>query len=220
MAEIAALGGILAGYLAILHLLPAPRAEGSLPWLRLILPNVWLLGTSVVFARFRPVDLRWVRPGRRWRVGAVAVAAAAALVLLAAALWPAPAVGSRPAPMGATLLLVLAVPVAEEVYFRGVLLSQVRRLTGPVGAVIAVSALFAVLHLPSGAVGPMFVVSLVLCSVTLVSGSVLWAVLLHLGWNALAVTVTLAPGTDRWTLSFIAVMVMGIAATTAVWRRH
>jgi membrane protease YdiL (CAAX protease family) len=205
--ELAFAGLVLVGYLLGLALLA--RLEGPVAhWLRLTLPSLWLLGASVVLLRMSSTRLLFLGGGDR-RLPLVAFTAlAAALLLAATSLWP-QVVG----PVGAQetvrwLLLVLLVPVAEEVYFRGLLLEHLTRNTGRIWAVLLVSLLFGMLHWFQGLALPMFVLSLVLCAVTLVSGSVLWAVALHAGWNALSIVVHVPRGPWRWIPAATGLLVM------------
>ena len=198
---------MLVGYLLGLALLA--RLQGPVVhWLRLTLPSLWLLGASVVLLRVNATRLLFLSGGRRRPPLVAFTALAAALLAAAAALWP-QVVG----PVGAGeaarwLLLVLLVPVAEELYFRGLLLEHLTRNAGRIWAVLLVSVLFGMLHWFQGLALPMFVLSLVLCAVTLVSGSVLWAVALHAGWNALAIVVHVPRGPWRWVPAAAGLIVM------------
>jgi membrane protease YdiL (CAAX protease family) len=91
-----------------------------------------------------------------------------------------------PSPLD-TLALLSVVPLAEELFFRGALLAFLRERLGTLWAVTVVSFLFAVAHVPLGAAGPMFVLSLLCCGAALAGRSVLWAVAVHALWNGWAV---------------------------------
>lgn len=170
---------ILAGYMAVLWL---SRARGGLlPW---ILPSVWLLGTSLACLWLRPMEHLglWGRP-RAWALALMCGALAAGVVAFALA-WP-PRAGGGTVAQG--LALILLVPLAEELYFRGLLLDFLTRHLGRIAASALGSLLFGLLHQPQGLMVPMTVLAGALSLTALASRSVLWAAALHLAWNALAV---------------------------------
>lgn len=194
----------------------------ALPWLAslgewalLTLPSLWLLGwTALLWRMGRPWPTSLHRGGRRvgWMLAALALAAV--LVLVFAWLWPRGGGGAGLDRFGRGLALQALVPVAEELFFRGVLLADLRRRWGGFGAAVLVTALFAAMHAPMGQHLPMAVLSLALCGLTLASGSVLWAVGLHVAWNSLAVLRVLPPGSDR-----LPTLLVGLALLVAVAAR-
>jgi membrane protease YdiL (CAAX protease family) len=202
--ELLSLAVIVLTYLVGLRLID--RLPGALAaWSRLTLPNLWLLGASAALIPGRDRRIALTRGGRRAWVLAGASVVVGALVVLAAICWEPGRRGSG-ARTAASLLIVLLVPAAEELYFRALLLDHLVQSTGRVAAALLCSALFGMLHAPQGLALPMAVLSLVLCGATLASSSVLWAVALHLEWNALA-ELRHAPlaGAGRWTLAGVAV---------------
>ena len=86
-----------------------------------------------------------------------------------------------------TLLLVLFVPVAEETYFRGVLLDHIATHINGLAAVFLVSVFFGLMHYPQGHWFIMALLSAFLSSITIRSRQVGWAIALHGTWNLLAV---------------------------------
>jgi len=87
--------------------------------------------------------------------------------------------------MAPTVLLIFAVPFAEEVYYRGILLDHLCFHTNRVVAVLLVSLLFGLMHLPQANCVAMILVSLVLCVLTLYTRQLGWAMALHGAWNLL-----------------------------------
>lgn len=99
------------------------------------------------------------------------------------------------------LAIVLVAPVAEEIFFRGVVLNAWLREYGPRLAIIGSAALFATIHAdPSSLttlagsivnVVPIFGLGLALALVYLRTGSLLAPIALHATFNGLSVTVAL-----------------------------
>lgn len=99
-------------------------------------------------------------------------------------------IGRIKAAGGLPLLLAcvaLAPAICEEVLCRGTLLAGMRHSLGKWGGVIMSSFLFAVLHLSPERFLPQFTIGIALGVLTLRSGSLLPAVLLHFGHNASAI---------------------------------
>jgi membrane protease YdiL (CAAX protease family) len=194
----------------------------ALPWLAsmgewalLTLPSLWLLGwTALLWRLGRPWLTSLHRGGRRvgWMLASTGLAAI--LLLVFAWLWPRGGGGVGLDRLLRGVALQALVPVAEELFFRGVLLADLRRRWGGLGATILVTTLFAAMHAPMGQHLPMAVLSLVLCGLTITSGSVLWAVGLHVAWNSLAVLEVLPPGPDR-----LPTLLVGLALLVAVAAR-
>jgi membrane protease YdiL (CAAX protease family) len=101
-----------------------------------------------------------------------------------------------------------------------VLLDEISRSLGRLTAVIAVSGLFGFLHYPQGTMVPMALLSLVLAAVTLTSGSVLWAVALHVGWNGLAVVHGAPPGPGRLIIVSVTVCIVTALTVRGILTRH
>lgn len=92
---------------------------------------------------------------------------------------------SRPQPVLAAAILLLA-PVFEEILYREQLLCALRRHLGSTAAVLLSSAAFAVAHVEPWAVLGAFLVGLGLGTVMCVSNSVAPCIGLHMGLNARA----------------------------------
>src|SRR5512138_3721274 len=192
------LGAILAIYEALLAIavrLPPPADA----WAALLAPNAWLLAASALLAR-RSVLFS---PGRRPWLGLGLSAVLLLVLLVVTATRPAQA---EPCDSLQVLILVLVVPLAEEVYFRGVLFEHLRRLWGGVPAILLATIFFMLLHAGQGARAAIGVgaLSLVCGAVTLVCTTVSWAVAVHAAWNALALVLTPLCLRDRWTATLCA----------------
>lgn len=87
------------------------------------------------------------------------------------------------------LFLYLAVlpGVCEELAFRGVLLSGLRRRLKPVALVITVGLIFGMFHVALFRIAPTAVLGMVLTVIAILTGSVLPGMVLHIGNNAYGV---------------------------------
>ena len=86
----------------------------------------------------------------------------------------------------AFMMLVVIAPVAEEILFRGFLFGKLRKHVPNWVAILITSLLFAIVH---GAVNvgiDVFALSVVLCLLRLVSGTIWPSILLHMLKNAIA----------------------------------
>jgi membrane protease YdiL (CAAX protease family) len=83
--------------------------------------------------------------------------------------------------------LLLLVPISEEMFFRGILLDHLKRGFGAFQATILCSALFMILHIPHDAGVEALVLSILTCLLVLRYGMLLYAVHLHVAWNAFVV---------------------------------
>jgi sodium transport system permease protein len=87
------------------------------------------------------------------------------------------------------LLLYIAVlpAICEELAFRGVLLSGLRRKLRPAGLIIAVGVIFGLFHVTLYRLAPTAALGMVLTAVAVMTGSIFPGMLLHAGNNALGV---------------------------------
>lgn len=116
----------------------------------------------------------------------------------------------------------LIVPVCEEIFFRGYLLSGLRRL-GDVRACAAVALCFALSHaLSVGTFASLLLMGALLCAITLKTQSLLAPVLVHAGYNAALLLLGhmgLGGLVSGWSLMACAVRLAGCAAFAAALRR-
>lgn len=89
------------------------------------------------------------------------------------------------------LALVLIAPVAEELFFRGVVYNAWERERGPVVAVIGSAALFAVIHTSLFSLVPIFALGVALATVFRRTRSLPATMAMHAGFNAISVTLAL-----------------------------
>jgi membrane protease YdiL (CAAX protease family) len=113
------------------------------------------------------------------------------------------------------LLVCVAAPIAEELFFRGFLFTALRRWIGVIGGAVVTGAVFGGIH--AGSADPVFLVplgvfGLLLCLLYQRTGSLIPCIVLHALNNALALGVS-----QGWeALEVIAVMVAASAAVLAL----
>jgi membrane protease YdiL (CAAX protease family) len=168
--ELLIVGAVLVGNCLCLLLAAklAGRGWGEPRWLAplwmLMVTGGWLAAHPVALV---PLSSRSCRPWV-WPVVVTAISA--------------PIIVRTPA-----LQIIFLAPLAEELFFRGLLLDHLRRQLGRVAAVVLVSALFGFLHYPQGTAVLMAFGSVGLCLVVLWLRQVVWAMVLHVAWNLLVV---------------------------------
>jgi membrane protease YdiL (CAAX protease family) len=94
--------------------------------------------------------------------------------------------GSRVDNMMAFVTLVVLAPLAEETLFRGYLYGKLKRYVPAIWAAVATSLLFGVAHFQLNVGIDVFVLSLILCGLRSLTGSIWAGVLVHMTKNALA----------------------------------
>jgi membrane protease YdiL (CAAX protease family) len=94
-------------------------------------------------------------------------------------------------PWLAVLAIVVLAPIAEELFFRGVVFNAFRRERGRRWAYIGSAALFAVIHLSLVALVPIFLLGLALAWVYERTGSLLAPIVMHAVVNGISVAIAL-----------------------------
>lgn len=113
------------------------------------------------------------------------------------------------------VLVCVAAPIAEELFFRGFCFTALRRWIGAAGGAIATGVIFGLIH--AGSADPVFLVPLgvfgaLLCVLYLRTGSLLPCMVLHALNNSLALGVS-----QSWEpLKVIALMVGAVVAVLAI----
>ena len=113
------------------------------------------------------------------------------------------------------VLVCVAAPIAEELFFRGFCFTALRRWIGAAGGVIASGVIFGLIH--AGSADPVFLVPLgvfgaLLCVLYLRTGSLLPCMVLHALNNSLALGVS-----QSWEpLKVIALMLGAVVAVLAI----
>ncbi len=122
--------------------------------------------------------------------------------------------------VGLLLLCVAFIPgICEELLCRGTLLAGLRRGIGPVGAAAASAFLFAALHLSPWRFAPQFVLGLLLAVLVWRTRSLLPAMLVHAGHNAVLVLLELYGTKDVPSPTWLALFAIATAlSASAAWR--
>lgn len=96
------------------------------------------------------------------------------------------AFGSRIDNMLAFITLVILAPIAEEALFRGYLYGKLKRHASAVIAAVITSVLFGAVHGQLNVAVDVFVLSMILCGLRSLTGSIWAGVLVHMIKNAIA----------------------------------
>jgi membrane protease YdiL (CAAX protease family) len=96
------------------------------------------------------------------------------------------AFGTRTDNIMAFLTLVVVAPLAEETLFRGYLYGKLKRYVPAIWAALVTSLLFALAHMQLNVGIDVFVLSLMLCGLRSLTGSIWAGILVHMMKNAIA----------------------------------
>ncbi|MGZ8563692.1 MAG: CPBP family intramembrane glutamic endopeptidase, partial [Candidatus Limnocylindria bacterium] len=128
-------------------------------------------------------------------IGASLVSAAVVTLLEALGLDVAPQAAEQALelvePWVTVLSIVILAPIAEEVFFRGVVFNALLRERGPRTAYLGSAALFAVIHLSIVALLPIFLLGLALAWVYHRTGNLLAPIVMHAVVNGISVAIAL-----------------------------
>ena len=146
-----------------------------------------------------PDPRRALRMGLAWGVvawiGASLASAGVVALLEALGLDVAPQAAEQALglvePWVAVLAIVVLAPIAEELFFRGVVFNAFLRERGPRLAYVGSAALFAVIHLSIVALLPIFLLGLALAWVYDRTGSLLAPIVMHAVVNGISVAIAL-----------------------------
>lgn len=189
----------LSGYAVLLHLgfsRPRQGAHFFLAWL----PSLYLLATTVLLILKFGISWKVTSGNRRPLLGTILVSLVAVLMVAVGLFWPDRSTGPPRLLRLEHLVLILLVPVAEELFFRGFLMDVFWRFfQKPTPAAILCSLIFSLAHLPQGTIIGivMFLLSLLMCFAVFKTGSMIWPIAVHLAWNSAVVLKHTRPGTER-----------------------
>lgn len=180
---------------SIVLLISTQAAMLLVSWLLVFRPNA-----LAALPRFPGPDPgRALRMGLGWGVvawiGASLASAGAVAVLEALGVDVAPQAAEQALgivePWVAVLAVVVLAPIAEELFFRGVVFNAFLRERGPRLAYLGSAGLFAVIHLSIVALLPIFLLSLALAWVYDRTGSLLAPIAMHAVVNGISVAIAL-----------------------------
>lgn len=154
---------------------------------------------------FRTLGWEWRGGFTFWRSAGLAVLLLLVGILIAKLTGPADNAleqlirSSRAATLAVAFVASVTAPLIEEIVFRGVLYSALRRLAGAAGAVACVVIIFAVIHVPQywpsfGVIATILILSLALTLIRARTGQLLPCFIVHLVFNSIqAVFMVLDP---------------------------
>lgn len=207
---------ILICYLIVLIVATA-LTDSSTQLTTTLYPNLWLLGMTVYFKRRQLVELFALK---KISGGLVAYAS---IVCLAVGLFCFYSQTNHPIQhhisvqaeqLLTALFIVILVPIAEELFFRGYLLQLFSVYFNKVYSVILVSILFSFLHIRAGLSFEMFCLSSLLCLLVLYFNNLVPALITHISWNAVSQINAILSLPVRWFVMVAALT--GIIATIPV----
>jgi|GEM_PF-6960081 len=152
-----------------------------------IFPILLLLVLSLLHWRLFRCDFTLIAQPQRGRRPLFIVALCLAAALGFATLYPLLPGKPEVTLFSHRLHLILLVPLAEEIYFRGVLLDHLRRNVGTWLGVLICSILFGLMHLHAGILPLMFVFSCIACVPAIKYRSLCLPLQMHIAWNAFVI---------------------------------
>lgn len=210
-AALTVLGYILV--LAVATVLP----KTVTPFMTTLLPNVWLCGIILLVKRRAIIEAMVLK---KISAGLLIVAFGASIAIVVFCLRSqtfSPIKQSISVSEGkslAALFIVILVPMAEEIFFRGYLFRLFSQHFDKWSAILLVSILFSFLHLHSDTHFLMFCFSCLLCLLVSQTGNLVSAIVTHVSWNAIDQIATIPSMPVRWFIVIAAIT--GIAITVHI----
>lgn len=193
----------------ILLSLSAPllkRQNALISVLGTVIPIGWLLVATLFCIKKQNLNLFFFY-GQVRTVLLIGIAAGVVLaVVLLSLLWPGGNRRVTAITLLSYLLIILVVPVAEELFFRGLLLSHLKETMGVAASIAIITLLFGLVHVHQGLLFEMALLSLVLCITAFLSRTVVSCIVLHAGWNTLSILNQGPPLQMKWLLTISAVV--------------
>jgi uncharacterized protein len=188
-------------FLEIASVIPAHILTFGLAWL--------LVTRGGKYPFLRTLGWEWDARFTFWRCAGIAVALLIAAVgILRLTGSPQTALdqaieSSRAAALATAFAATFTAPLIEEIVFRGLLYSALRRFTGTVAAVVIVSLFFAAIHVPQyltsiGVITTILLLSFTLTTIRAYTGKLLPCFLVHTVFNAIqSLLIVLEPYTKH-----------------------
>jgi membrane protease YdiL (CAAX protease family) len=108
---------------------------------------------------------------------------------------------------------VVVAPTCEELFYRAVLFTGLRRFYGSRKAAVLSAAIFAIYHLDPLFFVPHFIGGIALAALLDATGSIWASILLHAAWNAWIVM----GEAGFWIVALIAFLTMAVVAVSPLW---
>jgi membrane protease YdiL (CAAX protease family) len=164
-----------------------------------------LLALSVTWLRAHPLERLVLHGGGKTNTLVIILAG---MLLVNHLMLPVPGY-AEPKELGTLLGLIVVVPLAEELFFRGILFDHLQRNLGPLAAWLLSAALFGGLHHANGSVLSGLMLGVLAGGVVLLTGNVAAAVAIHVFFNASILQFDADPITQRHILM--------VAMVTLLW---
>jgi len=190
MIQLGFLAGIMVVYYVVLYI---SRLEIS--WIPdiapVVWPSLWLIASTLVLNRFLKFPLIKLSGGKPvdW---VTVLACLSILIPLHVLRYEDLEVPHKILTISEGIYLICIIPIAEEVFMRGALLSVLRRKLPDIAAVIVVSLVFGLMHIQLGIgfAAVITVISAIWGFAVVRTGSIVWAIALHMAYNSFVVTST------------------------------
>ncbi|MBU0467961.1 MAG: CPBP family intramembrane metalloprotease [Candidatus Omnitrophica bacterium] len=189
--------------------------SGPFSWPRIIIPNVWVFTTSLIWFKLRPVPnfkLDYTYDPMILR----AVALSFGFVLIFQRIFIDMTLPEAAGiPIIKFMFLAAFIPFCEEFFFRGLFFHALMRdCKGWVMPAIVVTFVFSYFHLPQG-VDVFFIMlffSAFLCFVTYITKSITCGVMVHICWNALYYNKLIIDVGQKWIFTIFVIAFIGFIA--------
>lgn len=108
------------------------------------------------------------------------------------------------------ILTIFVAPVAEELMFRGVFYTQMRKLFGPAGACFVSTLIFALMHSTPSQIYLAFVCGILFCTMYELTSSMMYSVVMHMVYNMLCVFVGTVKPESFWFFVLTQLCMVGV----------
>src|SRR3989339_162755 len=189
--------------------------SGPFSWPRIIIPNIWVFTSSLIWFKLRPVPnfkLDYTYDPMILR----AVAISFGLILIFQRIFIDMTLPEAAGlPIIKFMFLAAFIPFCEEFFFRGLFFHALMRdFKGWVVPALIVTFVFSYFHLPQG-VDVFFIMlffSAFLCFVTYITKSITCGVMIHICWNSLYYNKLIIDIRQKWIFTIFVIVFIGFIA--------
>lgn len=120
------------------------------------------------------------------------------------------------------ILTILVAPAAEELMFRGVFYTQMRKLFGPVAACFVSTLIFSLMHSTPSQLYLAFICGILFCAVYELTNSMIYSVILHTVYNMLCVFIGTVVPKSFWffVLMQVLMIIVVVYLFLGIVRKH